>query len=309
MRLILVPLDSSPFAEHAIAPALDLARRHGARVELVGVHQPSLPLTGGEWAMVYDQRYDQEIRARLGQYLDETAARLRGEHPGVAIEARLLDGVPVRRIADHARTSGADLVVITSHGRTGPGRWLLGSVADGLVRSLLLPVLVVRLAKDGTPPALPFRRLVVALDGTPESEAAVPVAVRFFGHADATITLLHVVPPLHPVLRMLASPEEFERDSEEQQAASKAYLRDAAARGAHLAPLETALTVDLHPAHGIVEYAEEHAADLLVLSTHGRGPVGRAFLGSVADKVVRSATIPVLLCHVERVGENPLGEA
>jgi nucleotide-binding universal stress UspA family protein len=305
MRHLIVALDSSPFAERALPTALDLARHHGARLELLVVHQPSMPAVGGQGAMIYDQRYDLEIRARLEQYLSETATRLRAEHPALTIDATLLDGMPVRRIAEHVRTTGADLLVITSHGRGGPARWLLGSVADGLVRSLLSPVLVIRSEADA-PPAVPFRKVVVAVDGTPESEASVPIAVRYFGRPETRFTLLTVVPPLHPVLRMLASADEFERDTQEQQAASRAYLRDAAARGAHLADFATALIVDRHPAHGISAYATEHGADLLVMSTHGRGPVGRAFLGSVADKVVRTTAIPILLCHVERVGEDPL---
>lgn len=301
MRLILVPLDSSLFAERALPVALDLAARHHARVVLVAVHQPTVPVRGGQGAMVFDQRYDQDMRGGLSQYLDETAAKIRADDATVNVDVALLDGTPVTAIDAYANEHGADLIVITSHGRTGPARWLLGSVADGLVRTLRRPVLIVRVDEASTESvAMPFQRVLVALDGTEESEAAIARAAAIVGNPNAHFTLLYVSPPLHPVLRLLASANELARDTDEQQAEARRYLDDAATRAAPLGTMQTALAVNLHPAHGIASYAAEEGMDLIVLSTHGRGPVGRAFLGSVADKVVRTAQIPVLLCHVPR---------
>ncbi len=301
MPLILVPLDGSLFAERALPAALDLAARHGVPIELVGVHQPALPVRGGQGAMVYDQRYDDDMRHELSRYLDVTAAKIRADDPAATVRVELLVGDPVPAIDAHARAVDADLIVITSHGRGGPARWVMGSVADRLVRTLHTPVLVVRIEQDSTASvAVPFQRVVIALDGSEESERAIDQAVRLVHHDRATYTLLYVAPPLHPVLRLLANAEELEKDQEEQQAAARAYLRDAAGRHAAVDGMDTALRVDLHPARGIADFAAEHRADLIVLSTHGRGPIGRAFLGSVADKVVRTATIPVLLCHSPR---------
>ena len=190
---------------------------------------------------------------------------------------------------------------MTSHGRGGPARWLLGSVADGLVRTLRTPVLIVRVDEEATSsPSMPFQKVVIALDGSVESETAIARAAAIVRNPDARFTLLYVSPPLHPVLRMLANADELARDTAEQQSAARQYLSEVAERAAPLGTMSTALAVNLHPAHGIADYAAEQQADLIVLSTHGRGPVGRAFLGSVADKVVRTARIPILLCHEPR---------
>jgi nucleotide-binding universal stress UspA family protein len=309
MRLILVPLDGSPFAEHALPPALDLARRHQAEVVLIAAHQPVLPIRGGQGAMVFDQRYDADMRRALADYLDVTAAAIAADDPTIAVGVELLDGSPVAVISDFAHQYDADLIVLTSHGRGGPARWVMGSVADGLVRTMRTPVLVVRIDDSSTASVKPpFQRVVIALDGSTESESAIERAARIVHNDRATFTLLYVSPPLHPVLRLLANAEELKHTAEHQQAAARRYLSEAVDRHQTLGSVTSALTVDLHPARGITEYAATHQADLIVLSTHGRGPVGRTFLGSIADKVVRTAAIPVLLCHAPRPDEDVVPE-
>jgi nucleotide-binding universal stress UspA family protein len=309
MRLILVPLDSSPFAERALPAALDLARRHHAQVVLIAVHQPVLPIRGGQGAMVFDQRYEADMRRTLSEYLDVTAAAIAADDPTIAVRVELLEGSPVSVISEFAHRHAADLIVITSHGRGGPARWVMGSVADGLVRTVPTPVLIVRVDESSTESMTtsvkpPFQRVVIALDGSSESESAIARATRIVHNDRATFTLLYVSPPLHPVLRLLANAEELKHAAEHQQAAARQYLSEAVARNRALGSISSALTVDLHPARGVTEFAASHQADLIVLSTHGRGPIGRTFLGSIADKVVRTASIPVLLCHAPRPDEE-----
>ena len=301
MRLIFVPLDGSPFAERALPAALDLAARHGARLELIGVHQPALPIRGGQGAVVFDQRFDADMRAGVQHYLEHALAKIRTEHPTLDAALQRLEGSPGPAIAEYARSRQADLVVLASHSRGGPARWMMGSVADSLVRSLTIPVLVVR-AEDHAPTSVAAspQRVLVALDGTPESESAVATVTALLLDERATYTLLMVVPPPHPALRLLATAEELHRYMDDEQASSRDYLREASVRGAALANIQTALSADVHPAHGITQFAADNQIDLIVLSTHGRGPIGRAFLGSVADKVVRMASVPVLLCHAPR---------
>lgn len=256
--------------------------------------------------MVYDQRYEADMRRALGDYLEVTAAAITADDATIAVRVELLEGSPVSVISDFAHHHHADLIVLTSHGRGGPARWVMGSVADGLVRTLKIPVLVIRVDESSTESVKPpFQHVVVALDGSSESESAIARAARIVHNDRATFTLLYVSPPLHPVLRLLANAEELKHAAEHQQAAARLYLSEALGRHSTLGIVASALTVDLHPARGITEYAATHQADLIVLSTHGRGPIGRTFLGSIADKVVRTAPIPVLLCHAPRPDEEP----
>jgi len=301
MRLILVPLDGSLFAERALPVALDLCARHHARLILVAVHEPTLPTYVGHGALAMDQRYETGLRDGLARYLDVTAASIRADDATIDVEVNLLVGSPVPSIDDYARQHGAELIVMTSHGRGGPARWMMGSVADGLVRRLHTPVLVVRVDEQSTTSVpMPFQQVLIALDGTEESESAIASAASMVCNERASFTLLYVSPPLHPLLRAMANPEELQVDIAEQQAAARAYLADAAARASALGAFHTAITVDMHPAEGIVDFANDNRIDLIVLSTHGRGPIGRTLLGSVADKVVRIARNPVLLCYAPR---------
>jgi nucleotide-binding universal stress UspA family protein len=105
---------------------------------------------------------------------------------------------------------------------------------------------------------------------------------------------------LHPVVRAFASKGAEELDAHEQRTRAQEYLKGAAGRlgrtGVELRPM---LIIDLQPARAITEYASKNGADLIALATHGRGRVGRFLLGSVADKVLRTATVPVLISHIE----------
>ncbi len=302
MRLILVPLDGSLFAERALPVALDLSARHHAKIVLVAVHESALPTAVGH-GIVLEPRFDSEMRHGLARYLDVTAAAIRADDATIDVDVKLLDGAPVPTIDAYAVRHGAELIVMTSHGRGGPARWMMGSVADGLARRLHTPVLIVRVDEHAAESVhMPFQRVLIALDGTQESEHAITAAVGTVRNDGASFTLLYVSPPLHPLLRAMANAEELTVDMAEQQAASRAYLADAAARASTLGPMQTAITVDMHPAAGIVDFAMDNRMDLIVLSTHGRGPIGRSLLGSVADKVVRTARIPVLLCYAPRAG-------
>jgi nucleotide-binding universal stress UspA family protein len=133
---ILVPLDGFPPAEEALPEAVRLAAASGAVLELLHV----IP---EPWAFVGDMLH------RLGGQLKETArvylTRVQERLPAsLRTEQRVLTGSPATTIVDHAERSGADLIVMTTHGRSGVSRWVLGSVADRVLRGCNRPVLLVR---------------------------------------------------------------------------------------------------------------------------------------------------------------------
>jgi len=311
MDVILVPLDGSSFAEHALPVALGLAKQTGARLELVSVHERAAPAHHVKSSAAHE-RLVPDIHAALRRYLTRVRERLEASMPGVAVEVGVLDGKPQEVLADYARTSGADLIVLTAHGRGGLSRSWLGSVAEGLVRRMVIPVLVVRARRKraSLQPAEPFRHVVIAVDSTPESEGILPVVETVTPGQTATFTLLHVILPLHPVVRALASKGAEELDAYEQQTRAQEYLSGAAdrLRAWGIEP-RTAIGVDLQPARAITAFAANNGADLIALATYGRGTVGRLLLGSVADKVLRTATVPVLLAHIEAGEAVTLDEA
>ena len=304
-RNILVPLDGSPFGEHALPIAYALARRAGGHVHLVRVHEPiaSLVPAMAGWAPGPEmEQWTRELADTESAYLRNVVDQANRE---VRVSPRLLHGVVLDALEVDAQRTGADLLIMTTHGRGGIARAWLGSVADGLVRRVHIPVLLVRPEMDPPKPCDDpcIRRVVVPLDGSALAEAVLEPAVEIARLAEARITVIQVLPPPY-----------FFDTAEAQQAAPRtaelARMREQA--GAYLARVcgelagrgiqaTAQLLVDARPAHAIARYAQEAHGDLIALATHGRGGATRLLLGSVADKVLRTSPVPVLVLRPRNV--------
>jgi nucleotide-binding universal stress UspA family protein len=147
IKTILVPLDGSTLAESALTPAVDLAREHGARVVLLRAAEAhTLPMVDPTEAQVRAVRAAEE-------YLGD--ARGRVSRAGIAdIDTSVWYGPPAEAIVEAARHRGADLIVMSSHGRSGLGRLVLGSVAETVLRATRVPILLIRPGE--APVAAPF---------------------------------------------------------------------------------------------------------------------------------------------------------
>ncbi len=182
-------------------------------------------------------------------------------------------------------------------------RFWLGSTTDALMRHSTVPILLIRPEAEATPSsteAFAHRKIVVPLDGSGKSEAILTHALALGGEADAEYELVRVLPyPKDFTSAYLPHTVQINAHLlQEGQAAAQEYVET------QVAPLEergiraTAHTiVDSSPAAGILHFAEQMEADLIAMSTHGRGGVSRILLGSVTDKVVRGAEIPMLVYH------------
>jgi nucleotide-binding universal stress UspA family protein len=295
-RSLLVPLDGSQFGEHALPLALGIARRAGATLHLVHVHAITTPISV-DAIPVYDEALDAQDRARERAYLDDLARRLSNNGASRVITAVLDDP-----IADALRTYAAahdiGLVVMTTHGRGAFSRFWLGSVTDSLVRCAPMPILLVR--PQETPPDLAqapaINHILVPLDGSALAEHILPPATALGALTDAVFTLVHVIAieaagykTDWPIVRSVAGALAATR------ASAQTYLDRVAERlGAQSLVAHTAV-IGGQPAPAILEYAHDHAIDLVALATHGRSGAARLLLGSSADKIVRGATTPVLL--------------
>lgn len=293
---IVVPLDGSAFGKRALPVALALARRDHAAVHLVHVHEPVV-FAGSE--PVYDTRLIEELRQAMRTDLTALAAQLTRE-AALPVEAEFLDGPIVPTLEGYLAGRAPDLVVMMTHGRGGVRRAWLGSVADGLVRRSPAPVLLLRSGAEWPGHLIEpfFRRVLVPLDGSPLAAEVLDSAVRL-GTPEVTVyTLVTVLVPL-PLLDYpapVAASFTGRSDFDGQRDAAQAYLSTVAeGLGRRSAGVDTRVVVHARAAEGILEEAEAHQADLIALATHGRGAVSRFFLGSVADKVIRGASVPVLV--------------
>src|SRR5438045_2196060 len=140
---ILVPLDGSPLAARALPFADHLARASGSRLVLVRAYLPN----GDSLSVrVHHPEQSREERANIDRGLAQaelvaTTDKLR--RAGLTVDARFVEAAPAEAILDVSAASGADLIVMSTHGHGGLGRWLYGSVADAVLRRATTPVLVV----------------------------------------------------------------------------------------------------------------------------------------------------------------------
>jgi nucleotide-binding universal stress UspA family protein len=280
VKRILIPLDGSRLSEAVLPLAEALARDYDADLLLVRALLP-----GGS------AEIEVEVQATAEDYLRTMAADLAAR--GRSVEWKVWYDEPARAIADAARYNGVDLIAMTTHGRGGVSRLIAGSVAEALVRQAPVPVLLVRAELTWRPGAL--GRILVPLDGSELSEAILPVVTGLAGPFDLGIELLRAVEPIpaYAAAELAAS-----------HSAELLRLEEADA-GGYLAKLVTPLEarglrvtprVALGPAvDEILRRARESGTGLIAMTTHGRSGMGRLLLGSVAERVLRAAPVPVLL--------------
>ena len=290
---VLVPLDGSLLADDILGQVRRLLVRQDAEVRLLRVVSPAM----AEGAAFLPNDDAQAALTHLERHRD----RLRAEGASVDIDVRV--GDPAAEILGVAEAWNPSLIAMSTHGRTGPARWLLGSVAERVVRGARHPVLLANRHGAGREiPEARFRRILVPVDGSPESEAALPLALAFGRLYEAEIVLLHVgpdpaAPMAVPYVVMPPVPSQAELAAVVEPARAKVV---AAGR-----PVQVR-TRYAHPAAAILDTITEEACDLVVMATHGRSGVSRWVFGSVTEKVVRHASRPVLVCRAPNAGAEPL---
>ncbi len=296
---IMVPLDGSPFSEQALNYAYQVARRMSATVHLVRVQSPEV-LTAE--ASFFNVQRAPAIREAEQEYL----AKIRGAGPWQVRTTitNVLGGPVVDALAVYVREHAIDLVIMTTHGRGGLSRAWLGSVADQLIRQVSIPILLLRPSQGGmTMPGLRFEleHIVIPLDGSAESERALEPAIALGNLTGARYTLLQIVEPLALIAVSDGLPIPMQKEQyEELRMSAAAYLDRVAERLRSEGYLvDTAVVIQHQCAAGILEQAVSTDASLIAMATHGRSGFRRLALGSVADKVLRGTSVPLLLLRPE----------
>ncbi len=296
-KKILVPLDRSPFAEQALGPATSIARAARAEIDLVLVHEPR-PLAGSPDVQWHAEQVDGEE-----QYLEAIATEL-AQSGSIHATHSVLPGEVVQAICNRARSIDADLVVMTTHGRTGLNRAWVGSVADGVLRKSGSPVLMYRpeAKPDRSTPFIPFKRILVPLDGSELATGVLETALSLAACCEARISLLRIVQPVQLLTAETAIPFAFPLPVDDDISTKR--LAERAGReltqvahglsGKSIGDVDVHVIVSRDVGQAIVDFALASGIDAIAMSTHGRG-ASRLFVGSVADKVIRSAALPMLL--------------
>jgi nucleotide-binding universal stress UspA family protein len=312
-KQILVPLDGSLLAEMALPHAIALARATSSGLLLMRVVPPlDLPLSrigpiGSMGPMYYestvvDELYDDQP-ALARDYLQGVVERL--VTMNLPVEASVTDGIPEDVIAHYAQEHPEVLVIaMSTHGRSGVGRWLFGSVAEKVLHGSPVPVLLVRPGEESAekeildPAAIPlYKTLLVPLDGSLFAEEALDQAQPLARALDARLVLLSVAStPFDLKLVKRAATADWSVMPRSTQAVRMVEYLDGITR--RLATANVAAQAQVTYGDRVDEILDAVRfadADLIVMATHGFSSRGYLMAGSVAMSVAQTATIPLLL--------------
>ena len=302
-KRILTPLDGSALSEGILPFVRALAPALGARVDLLQMHTEATyeleQLNDTEQASITAAL--EPLNVRLQNQSDAYLSRIAEGLNALGVETRILVryGHPATQIVAEAEKEDDTLITMSTRGRTGIGRWVMGSVTDRVLHTTLTPMLVVH--PDREAPAVDsvagIKTLIVPLDGSDLAETALPIAGEIGAATGASVHLFRVLDePARSSLNVseLAASGVSEATREEAEAAEYLGEKADALREAGVAEVHTTVTRG-RPADEIQEIARTTADSMILACTHGRSGVGRAVMGSVTDRLVRHSGDPALI--------------
>jgi len=315
-KRILVALDGSPASESVLPFVRTLSTRLKTPIELLHVVDPdavprkakrSAPqpvpqatspkgrpedsyLGGGDLGALAQQASE--------RYLAEVANAFAGGPVGVTITVG--SGDPAEVIVNEAAQEAGTLLAMTTTGRSGVGRMLIGSVAGKVLQMTTTPLLLIRASENGREKreAL-IDQVIVPLDGSELSERALDTGTAIAKVLGVPVVLVRVVAPFENLY--FSNPESIgglDQLIAEAEDEAAAYVEAKVAQ-VRKAGVDNATGLVLHgfPASALLEATQQRPNGLVVMTTHGRSGIGRWFLGSVSDRVARGSGQPVLVIH------------
>lgn len=300
-RRLLIPLDGSALAERAISPAFAIARALAddlpCTLHLFRVVPPLLmaidPVLYAETLSFAEEEARNYLQTIQRQWESEQTPTVADIETGPAAES----------IIQYAQQKQINLIVMSSHGRSGIGRWVYGSVAEKVMRQACCASLIIRQPEEAAPLDT-FRHILVCLDGSPLAEQVLEPILTLARRMQSRLTFLRVIPPSHLAVETLALEQFLNQVEKIEQHNAIIYL-------SHLLkclPTDE-LVVNLQtimgpPAESIIDYAQEHDVDLIAMSSHGRSGINRWVYGSVAEKVLRGANCATFIVRGEEASER-----
>jgi nucleotide-binding universal stress UspA family protein len=290
---ILLATDGSDHTRRAAEYVRTLGDRFDVEVHVLAVADV------GSVSVAFDTGgVEQEVVERLQRQCEEWATET-AEFVDAA-ETAVVSGKPREEILDYAAAHDVDLLAMGTHGRTGIRRYVIGSVTEHVLRRAEAPVLTAR--ADERANGGDISRVLVPTDGSDAAEAAVNHAVAVAEACGAAVRVLSVVDTRALAAQSELAPSDVMLESLEER--SEHAVNEVAERceAAGLS-VETAIARGA-PSRAVCEDAAENNADLVVMGTRGRSGLDRVLLGSVTERTVRHAPVPVMAVR----GGEPGGE-
>ncbi|WP_457652950.1 universal stress protein [Rhodocaloribacter sp.] len=300
---ILAAEDFSECSDAALGFALDLAQRHGAEVHVLyaQVHH------GDPFAPpAYPARHNERVRQEMEKRVKAQAETLGSVDLG-ALEvayAVIRDVAAAPAILGYAEEHDVDLIVMGTHGKRGLRRLILGSVAEEVVQLAKCPVLTIGSGQEGKPPTLPIRSIVAPTDFSQHALVALRYARELADFYHAHLDIVHVVEEaVYPAFYNVTAYSIYDTEPDLEEQAGK-HLKKL-----YQNTIGPPKDVDFHVLTGhaapaITNFVREHESSMIVMATHGLTGLAHLFIGSVAEKVVRTAPCPVFT--VKSLGKSLL---
>ena len=293
LKRILVAVDGSEASQRAITVACALAAGHGSEVifgdavdHAAAIAELTVPYGIPDTTPMLDALDD----AAGGVCGDAVTA---AKAAGVNASSVVLDGRASRAIVGYAKTHQVDAIVMGTRGARGLERFFTGSTADAVLRTTDVPAFVVQAVENAPAPA--FKRILVAVDDSEPSAAAVAFALQLAVREGGVPVFVHAI----PTADLGEKSREYGYDPQpildEFRAAARPVLAAAVERAKALGLAAESAIVEGSPVDEILAAAKQHAADAIALGTHGRRGLQRLFLGSVAEGVVSRSPVPVVV--------------
>ena len=289
-KKILVPLDGSNLAELALPYAEELANAFKSEVILLHVSDPA----ESHYRHMHEL-YVQEVAGRMKE-------RIRRVSPVV------VSGKSAEEIIGYAEKNKADLIIMTSHGRSGILSWATGSIASKLLQAATMPVLLVRAVKPKRKARreVLLNRILLPLDGSEAGEAAVEYIGEMMSRLESEVILLGAVSSGQHIrtvggLDYIHYPQEqleiFKKEAQEYM--DGVYRRLKRRKGT----VKVAVKVGADDiGQEIIKFAEKERVNLIAISSHGHSGIEKWVFGSIANKVVQGSKAPVLV--IKALGEK-----
>ena len=298
---ILVPLDGSELAECVLPHLMAIAPVTGARVTLIHVlertHSPhgnAAPVDLLGWHM-----QKQESQA----YLDRIAERLRTVK--LEVELTILEGNPAEALIEFARSSEADLLLLSTHGRTGLSEWNVSSVVQKILLRSYKSILLIR-AYETPPLEVRYNQLFLAIDGSTRAEYILPFAISLAQSHQSNVTLGMVIQKPQTMQRFPLSEEDaawIQQFTEKNQNEASHYLDQLATQlSLKNVQADVKIVVSENALGAVYDMAEDSRADLIMIAAHGYSGERRWPYGSIAASLIAYGRTPLMI--MQDLSEN-----
>ena len=284
---ILVPLDGSALAERALMPAASIAEAMSAKLTLLRV-VPQFAILAAD-PMLYEEMN------RLGEEESIAYLRSKADDLDLAIPAEVAceTGQPADTIIRYAESHGIDLIMMSSHGRSGLNRWVYGSVAERVLRQAPCATSIINART--VPEKHACGSILVPLDGSELAEQALEPGRILADAMKADLHLLRIATSAHQMLETNSMKDLFDGIEDMELQDAEAYLQTKYANAPDEHVFFEVKIAEGTVAASIVDYAEKNGIDMIVMSSHGRTGLQRWVYGSVAEKVLRSACCATMI--------------